>query len=176
MQRQQKLKQKLEENTVTEIEFLDALMDLDQETPTHVECFDNVVILENENLKARLLSSSHKVQSLYLSRLRFFHFHAFQNIAGVQRINISQAVEHLRKACELGDQYTKLNPSKEDLFLPYMKATLCYMENDIEGLNRYLEILNQVNENHMMFVNTKIIRNLKKDLIEFKEPVYNRKK
>ena len=172
MDKQLHLKDKLKSGQIRGVDFLKELMILDQSHPHHPDCFDNIKILEDNEVKNMILNDDEKIRLRYLYDLRFYHFHAFQNLSLVQKKDFDKATYHLKIACELGDECHKLNPDKEDLFLPYIKATLSYVQNDLDSLNRYLNILLKVDQNNFMYVNTKIVQRLKDDLVKNKKPNY----
>lgn len=170
---QLELKNRFIQNQISGVQLLKELMKLDQSDPKHPDCFDNIQILEDEEVKARFLSSDIELKSRYLDDLSFFNFHAFQGLA-LSQDKQEESLEYLKTACDLRDEWTEINPDDENLFLPYMKATLAYMENDLERLQMYLNELEMVDEKHPMYVNTKIIRGLRDDLSTNEVPDYIR--
>lgn len=178
MEKQLELKNKLLNNEISKKEFLDTLMQLDQATTAHEECFDNIVVLEDTVVRDSFLNSDELDQYNYFLYLRNFYFHSFQNIAVKKsQENIDLAISYLEKAEEIGDKLAKLDPDDYDLFTPYVTATLCYMRNNIEGLHTYLTILEKVTDPEYeedVHFNRLLIRKLHNNLIKYGFPDYSR--
>lgn len=175
MQEQSELKTKLVNNEITKKDFLSALMQLDQSTTEHEECFDNVSILEDSEVRSIFLNSTEVDQYDYFLYLRNFYFHSFQNIAVEEsKKNIDTAISYLEKAEEIGDKLIKLDPDDYDLFTPYVAATLCYMKADTKGLRKYLNILESADKEDGLYSNVIKIRKLYKGLAKYKKANYSR--
>lgn len=175
MQKQSELKTKLVNNEITKKDFLSALMKLDQATIEHEECFDNVTIFEDSEVRSIFLNSTELDHYDYFLYLRNFYFHSFQNIAVEEsHENIDTAISYLEKAEEIGDKLIKLDPDDYDLFTPYVAATLCYMKEDIDGLHKYLDVLENADKEDGLYFNVIKIRKLYKGLAKYKKANYSR--
>ena len=88
--------------------------------------------------------------------------------------NIAEAIKYLEKANKISEKLVEIDPEEYDLFIPYVYATLCYMKNDLQGLSKYLNILENADTKDMLYPNVVKIRQLYKGLTTFKSLNYTR--
>jgi len=178
MSTQTDLKTRLLSNTISKKEFLKHLLDLDQETPHHEECFENVVVMESEDVKSLFMNSTDiSLKYSYLEYLRIFYFHSFQELE-CRDFKDSSSISYLEKAHEISKDLLKalkeLDPDDIDSFTPYVAATFHYMKNDLESLRKDLSLLEDYHKLDPEFSNVDIVRRLYKNLSSYGNVNYTR--
>ena len=133
MNLQTELKNKLLDGSISNIEFLENLMGLDQSTPFHENCYSNIEIMEDPEIKKIFESSEEGTKYNYYDYLRLFYFHAFQDEAHKNGAT-NEAKNYLENANKLSKVLDEILPNEDPLFSKYILGTLYYMNNDLENL------------------------------------------
>lgn len=72
MSKQTKLKNKLLQGTISNFDFLQNLMKLDQSTPERDNCFENIDVLEDGEIKKIFDTADQQTKYTYYDYLRLF--------------------------------------------------------------------------------------------------------
>jgi hypothetical protein len=122
------LKESVISGTISQREFLDELLALDQATPSRDAAKDNGVILEDTDVK-RLFSNGEYAAD-YLNLLSLTHFHIGQmEILHDPR----EALAHFRSALTAASE---IHESGSEEWTAYIEGTIAYLEKDKEGVRR----------------------------------------
>lgn len=129
-----KLKQELLSGKLSPKDFLAVLMDLDQSEPSRLASIKNVELLTKPEIEAIFLDS--EMESRYYSDLGFAYFHKAQIAEFEDKNGLSDfenALEMTLRASKIEDEQT------DDDWTRYIKATIAYLENNLNGLREIIQ-------------------------------------
>lgn len=170
---QNEIKDQFLQKSISNTDFLQKLMELDQSTPYHHDCYENIKVMEIPEIKRLFDSYDRDIRFNYYDYLRFFYFHAFQDQA-ITNGSTLQAINYLRSANKLSEVLQEIYPDESILFSKYILGTLHYMNNEPEKLNQLIKEFEQGDKTDFTFSNINVLYSLYNGLISNKNVDYKR--
>lgn len=161
------------QGSISKSEFLQNLLDLDRETPEHENCFANIKVLEDEEIKQIFESSDDETKFIYYHYLRLSYFHAFQYEA-CNFGTTEKALDYIEKANQLSSSVDNIFPNEDPLFTKYILGTLYYIKNDSKNLALVIDDYEQGDKNDLIFSNIEVLKKLYEGLISTNSVDYKR--
>ena len=173
MKTQKEFKDNLLLKSISIIEFLQNLVDLDQSTSDHDNCYANIEVMEDPEIKKIFESSEEDTKYNYYHYLRLFYFHAFQDEAH-KNGTTDNAKNYLENANKLSNTLEEILPNEDPLFAKYILGTYYYINSDLENLNIVIDDYEKGDKNDLTYSNINVLKRLRDGLFSNKSVDYKR--